>query len=155
VAYLGVTKAFAMVRLLPMSDRDKDTEILALRHQITVLQRQLGDRKVRLQPSDQTSLLRRLPLLALCGMKLLVRPDTVLRWHRNLLARRHAIVSRPSGRAVRARYGPSASWCCGWRGRIRVGATGACKANCSSLDQMIFTVTWVSGVSLACSSKST
>jgi hypothetical protein len=28
-------------------------------------------------------------------MKLLVRPDRVLRWHRNLLARRHANVSRP------------------------------------------------------------
>jgi hypothetical protein len=54
LAYLGMTNAFAMLRLLPMSDRDKDTEILALRHQITVLQRQLGDQKVRLQPSDRT-----------------------------------------------------------------------------------------------------
>jgi hypothetical protein len=53
LAYLGVTNAFAMLRLLPMSDRDKDTEILALRHQITVLQRQLGDQKVRLQPSGR------------------------------------------------------------------------------------------------------
>src|ERR1700730_4705152 len=32
---------------------------------------------------------------ALRAMKLLVRPDTVAGWHRNLLARRHAIVSRP------------------------------------------------------------
>src|SRR5258706_8113038 len=87
-----------MLRLLPMSDRDKDTEILALRHQITVVQRQLGDQKVRLRPSDRTllaALLHRLPLQALRGMKLLVRPDTVVGWHRNLLARRHAIVSRP------------------------------------------------------------
>ncbi|MFF6816260.1 hypothetical protein ACFZAG_41615 [Streptomyces sp. NPDC012403] len=37
LAYLTMTQAFAMVRLLPMSDRDKDAEILALRHQITVL----------------------------------------------------------------------------------------------------------------------
>jgi putative transposase len=29
-----------MLRLLPRGDRDKDAEILALRHQITVLQRQ-------------------------------------------------------------------------------------------------------------------
>ncbi len=28
-------------------------------------------------------------------MRLLVRPDTVLRWHRNLIARRHAARSRP------------------------------------------------------------
>ena len=33
--YLGVTNAFALLRLLPMSDRDKDVEILVLRHQIT------------------------------------------------------------------------------------------------------------------------
>jgi hypothetical protein len=32
LAYLGVTNAFALLRLLPMTDRDKDVEILALRH---------------------------------------------------------------------------------------------------------------------------
>ncbi|MFJ5034564.1 hypothetical protein ACIQB5_42450 [Streptomyces sp. NPDC088560] len=42
LAYLGVTNAFAMLRLLPMSDRDKDVEILVLRHQIAMLERQLG-----------------------------------------------------------------------------------------------------------------
>jgi len=31
-AYLGTTNAFALLRLLPMSERDKDVEILALRH---------------------------------------------------------------------------------------------------------------------------
>jgi hypothetical protein len=31
-AYLAVTHAFAVLRLLPMTDRDKDVEILALRH---------------------------------------------------------------------------------------------------------------------------
>ncbi|MFD9946273.1 hypothetical protein ACFWYW_30585 [Nonomuraea sp. NPDC059023] len=40
--YLTVTNAFATLRLLPMSDRDKDVEILALRHQVTVLERQLN-----------------------------------------------------------------------------------------------------------------
>jgi putative transposase len=37
-----VRQGFAALRLLPMSDRDKDVEILALRHQITVLEHQLG-----------------------------------------------------------------------------------------------------------------
>jgi hypothetical protein len=32
LAYLGVTNALALLRLLPMSDRDKEIEILALRH---------------------------------------------------------------------------------------------------------------------------
>ncbi|MEU0569206.1 hypothetical protein ABZ297_28035 [Nonomuraea sp. NPDC005983] len=31
LAYLAVTNAFAALRLLPMGDRDKDVEILALR----------------------------------------------------------------------------------------------------------------------------
>jgi putative transposase len=32
LAYLGLSNAFALLRLLPMSDQDKDAEILALRH---------------------------------------------------------------------------------------------------------------------------
>lgn len=39
LAYLALTNTFALIRLLPMSDRDKDVEILALRHQMAVLQR--------------------------------------------------------------------------------------------------------------------
>jgi hypothetical protein len=31
LAYLGVTNVFALLRLLPMSNRDKNTETLALR----------------------------------------------------------------------------------------------------------------------------
>jgi len=34
-------------------------------------------------------------------LRLLVRPDTVLRWHRNLIARRHAAISRPKRRGRR------------------------------------------------------
>ncbi|SCG12875.1 hypothetical protein GA0115260_120436 [Streptomyces sp. MnatMP-M27] len=98
LAYLGVTNAFALLRLLPMSDRDKDAEILALRHQITVLQRQLGGDRARFAPGDRAllaALLHRLPLPVLRRVRLLVRPDTVLRWHRDLARRRHAALSRP------------------------------------------------------------
>ena len=42
LAYLAVTNVFALLRLLPMRDRDKDVEILALRHQVAMLERQLG-----------------------------------------------------------------------------------------------------------------
>ncbi|GAB2722801.1 integrase core domain-containing protein [Kitasatospora kifunensis] len=98
LAYLGVTNTFAMLRLLPMSDREKDVEILALRHQITVLERQLNGVRVRFEASDRAflaTLLHGLPTQVLRRMRLLVRPDTVLRWHRDLVARRHAERSRP------------------------------------------------------------
>ena len=103
LAHLTVTNAFAMLRLLPMSDWDKDAEILAFRHQITVLQRQLGNQRLRFAPSDHAflaALLHQLPVEALGGVRLLVRPDTVLRWHRDLIAHRHAAASWPkhSGR---------------------------------------------------------
>jgi hypothetical protein len=56
LAYLGVTNAFALPRPLPMSDRDKDSEILALRHQLAALQRQLAPHRVRFTPSDRVML---------------------------------------------------------------------------------------------------
>ncbi|WP_208026410.1 hypothetical protein [Streptomyces sp. Tu 3180] len=46
-----MTNAFAVLRLPPVSDRDEDTEILALRHRITVLERRLGRKEVRF-PSE-------------------------------------------------------------------------------------------------------
>jgi putative transposase len=104
-AYLAVTNAFALLRLLPVSDRDKNAEILALRHQITVLERQLGMARPRFSAADRAflaALLHRLPRDVLGRFRLLIRPDTVLRWHRDLLARRHAARSRP-GRPGRPR----------------------------------------------------
>ena len=53
LAYLGITNAFALLRLLPGSDRDKDAEILALRHQLAVLHRQLDGQRVRFEPADR------------------------------------------------------------------------------------------------------
>ena len=98
LAYLSVTNVFALLQLLPVSDRDKDVEILALRHQITVLERQLGATRPRLLPSARAllaALLHRLPRDVLGRFRLLVRPETVLRWHRDLLARHHAAMSPP------------------------------------------------------------
>ena len=98
LAYLGVTNVFTLLRLLPVSDRDKEVEILALRHQIMVLERQLGKARPRFSLADRAflgALLHRLPPDVLGRFRLLVRPETVLRWHRDLLARRHAARSRP------------------------------------------------------------
>ena len=135
LAYLTVTTTFAALRLLPASDRDKNVEILALRHQIAVLERQLGEKKVRFAPQDRAllaALLHHLRPETLHRMRLLIRPDTVLRWHCDLIRKRHAARSRPrrpgrlpTVRSIRAlvlrmvRENPD-------------GATVACTANSSS-----------------------
>jgi hypothetical protein len=93
LAYLSVTSMFAMLRLLPVSSRDMDVEVLALRHQITVLRRHLNGQRVQYAPGDRTflaALLHDLPKEALLRMRLPVRPDTIPRRHRDLVARRHA-----------------------------------------------------------------
>src|SRR5258708_7814196 len=76
---------FAFLRLLPMSSTDKDIEILALRHQLPVLQRHVD--KPRLTPPDRAFLAALLHPI--------VSPDPILRWHRDLLRRHHARASRP------------------------------------------------------------
>jgi putative transposase len=101
LAYLGITNAFTLLRLLPGGDRNKDVEILSLRHQLAVLHRQLDRQQVRFAPADRAwlaALLQPLPRPALRRLRLLVRPDTILRWHRDLIARRHAAASRPRRR---------------------------------------------------------
>jgi hypothetical protein len=78
LAYLSVTNVVALLRLLPVSDRDKDVESLALRHQITVLERQLGTARPRFLPSDRAfpaALLHRLPRDVPGRFRLLIRPD--------------------------------------------------------------------------------
>ena len=93
LAYLTVTNTFTLMRLLLASDRDKDAEILVLRHQAVVLERQLGGKKIRFTPPDRAllaALLHRLRPETVRRMRLLVHPDTVLRWHRDLIRRRHA-----------------------------------------------------------------
>ena len=82
-----------------MSDRRKDIEILALRHQITVLERQLGAGRVRFNPADRAllaALLCSLPRTAVRRIRLVVSPDTILRWHRDLIRSHHSARSRPS-----------------------------------------------------------
>lgn len=121
LAYLTVTQAFDMAGLLPVSDRDKDAEIVALRHQITVFQRQFGKGRVWFTPGDRAllaALLYRLPSEVLRRVRLLVRPDTVLRWYRDLVARRHA-----------AAFWPTARW--GWTSRSSSGTrrmSGSCRS---------------------------
>lgn len=96
--YLAVINIFGLIWLLPVSDHVKEIEILALRHRFGMLQRQLGGRRPRFRMADRAllaTLPHRLPVRVLRPLRLLVAPDTVLRWHRDLLSRRHAARSRP------------------------------------------------------------
>lgn len=68
LAYLGMSNMFAALRLLPMNERDKDAEILALRHQITILERQLNGQRIGFTAGDRAflpALLHQLPKDAL------------------------------------------------------------------------------------------
>ncbi|MGW7005555.1 integrase, partial [Streptomyces sp. NPDC054933] len=81
--HLAVSSVFALIRLRPMSDTDKDIEILALRHQLPVLQPQID--RPRVTPADRAflaALLHQLPRARLRKLHLIVSPDTILRWHR-------------------------------------------------------------------------
>jgi len=86
-AYLAFT---AVLRLL-VSGRSsgfaKDVELLVLRHQLVVLQRQ--QRRPPLRPADRAllaALTRILPQQRRRG--LIVTPQTLLRWHRELVRRK-------------------------------------------------------------------
>jgi transposase len=99
LAYHGVTNTLALLRLLPISDRDKDAEILALRHQITVFERQLHGERVHFTRADRAwlaALLHRVLRDVVRSLRMVVHPETVLRWHRHLIAHRHARICRPT-----------------------------------------------------------
>lgn len=62
LSYLALTARVTCLRLLPLSSADKDIEILVLRHQLAILQRQVD--KPRLTTPDRTllaALLQHLP----------------------------------------------------------------------------------------------
>src|SRR6266566_1596683 len=88
-----------------MSSRDNDAEILALRHQLSVVQRQLGPSRVRFTPGDRAllaALLHRLPRDVLKRLHLVACPDTVLCWHRDVVARPAVPAPAPGSAAHRA-----------------------------------------------------
>ena len=86
-----------------MGEQEKDIEILALRHQLIILQRQVG--KAAFTQTNRmvlAVLLHCLPAEKLRQLLLLVGPDTLLRWHRDLIRRRHAATCVPKRRGRRA-----------------------------------------------------
>jgi len=85
LVYIALCRLIALLALFARGDAAKDLEILVLRHQLTVLRRQLP--RPRLEPADRVLLAaisRVLPRVHWsCFM---VTPDTLVRWHRRLVA---------------------------------------------------------------------
>jgi putative transposase len=75
----------------PRPDCAKDAEILILRQQVAVLQRQVSTpRPSWADRAVLAALARLLPRSQLCRLRLIVSPRTLLRWHASLVRRRWA-----------------------------------------------------------------
>src|SRR5207248_4991117 len=78
-------------------DRSKDVEILVLRHQLAVLRRQIS--RPRFEPEDRAILTGLARVLGRNRWSIfLVRPDTILGWHRRLVANHWTYPTAPAGR---------------------------------------------------------
>ncbi len=95
--YLMVRNLFALVWLLARPRRSKELEILLLRHELAVLRRHAG--RPRLTRADRAlfaAISRALPRAA--WTNLAVKPETLLGWHRQLVARRWTYAHHKTGR---------------------------------------------------------
>ena len=96
--YWSLRRLLELVVLRFRSEQEKEIEILLLRHQLRVLERQVA--RPQLTQADRALLAafsRVLPRQAWRG-SFLVTPATVLRWHRDLVARRWTYPHRGPGR---------------------------------------------------------
>jgi putative transposase len=95
-AFLLITRMVSWLRLSQREETWKTAEILILRHQLAVLQRRQPRRPI-LNWADRAliaALLGVIPKARRHGMRLVVSPDTILRWRRDLARRRWASRSR-------------------------------------------------------------
>jgi putative transposase len=95
-AFLLITRLVSWLRLSRREETWKTAEILILRHQLAVLQRR-QPRRPNLNWADRAliaALLGVIPKARRNGMRLLVTPDTILRWRRDLVRRHRAARSR-------------------------------------------------------------
>ena len=125
LVYFAVRRLLRLVTARDRDDAAREIAILVLRHELCVLSR-----------GRRLSLRRRDRILLAAASRLLPRemwrsfpvsPQTVLRWHRELVRRkwtyRH---KRPADRELRMRRRHLS--CC-WQRRTRAGGTGGSRAN--------------------------
>jgi putative transposase len=113
-AFLLITRVAAWLRLSQREETWNTAEILILRHQLAILQRR-QPRRPKLNWADRAliaTLLSVIPTARRHGLRLLVTPDTILRWHRDIVRRRWAARSirgktgRPGNRPVPLQNSP-------------------------------------------------
>ena len=95
--FLALTRAVSVLGLSRRESWWKDAEILMLRHQLAVAQRERPRAHSHLTWPDRAwlaLLAQTLPVQRLAAMRLIVTPGTIMRWHRDIVRRRWARVSR-------------------------------------------------------------
>jgi hypothetical protein len=82
LCYLGLCRILGLLRSSSRTETDKDIEIMVLRHQVLILERQLNAR-VAYRPVDRAILAALSRLLPRRRWRyFLVTPETLLCWHR-------------------------------------------------------------------------
>ena len=85
LAYLTLCRSIQLLAMVARGDAAKDLEILVLRHQLAVLRRQTP--RPKLEPADRALLAAISRVLPRSRWScFLVKPETLLRWHRRLVA---------------------------------------------------------------------
>ena len=93
LGYLALRCLLQVALLRSRSDSSTELEIVVLRHELAVLRRQVG--RPQLRPSDRLLLAAVSRLLPRSRWSsFLVTPNTLLRWHRRLVARRWSYAGR-------------------------------------------------------------
>jgi putative transposase len=94
--YWVARRLFELLILLSRAEREKELEILVLRHELQVLRRQIG--RPRLRSADRVLLAALGQLSPRRQRSFLLQPATLLRWHRDLVRRRWTYDRRRQGR---------------------------------------------------------
>jgi hypothetical protein len=95
--YLIFCQLFGWLGLLARAQASKNAEILVLRHEVTVLRRQVSRPRSSLPDRAVLAALTRL-LPKQHRLHRFVTPETLLRWHRDLIKRRWTYPHRQPGR---------------------------------------------------------